>query len=76
MDRTKQEKLPIDAKLLFEAVIELNISRRSVELYQPEHPLLKDSVQRAFEVLIKVFEQVGLLQKGAERTSTLCLSII
>ena len=56
MEETKQEKLPIDAKLLSEAVIELNISRRSVGLYPPEHPILKESIQRAFEFLTKLFE--------------------
>jgi HEAT repeat protein len=56
MDEIKQEKLPIDAKLLSEAVIELNISRRSVGLYPPEHPILKSSIEKAFELLRKLFE--------------------
>jgi hypothetical protein len=56
MDETKQEKLPIDARLLSEAVIELNISRRSVGLYPPEHPILKNSIDKAFELLQKLFE--------------------
>jgi len=56
MDETKQEKLPIDARLLSEAVIELNISRRSVGLYPPEHPILKSSIEKAFELLRKLFE--------------------
>jgi hypothetical protein len=56
MDEVKQEKLPIDARLLSEAVIELNISRRSVGLYPPEHPILKSSIEKAFELLQKLFE--------------------
>ena len=56
MEEKKQEKLPIDAKLLSEAVIELNISRRSVGLYPPEHPIAKESINRAFELLNKLFE--------------------
>ncbi|MBM4128905.1 MAG: HEAT repeat domain-containing protein [Nitrospira sp.] len=56
MDEVKQEKLPIDAKLLSEAVIELNISRRSVGLYPPEHPFIKGSINRAYENLMKLFE--------------------
>jgi hypothetical protein len=55
MDEVKQEKLPIDARLLSEAVIEINISRRSVGLYPPEHPFIKDSINRAFENLKKLF---------------------
>ena len=56
MEEKKQEKLPIDAKLLSAAVIELNISRRSVGLYPPEHPIAKESINRAFELLNKLFE--------------------
>lgn len=53
---SKHEKLPLDAKLLSEAVIELNISRRSVGLYPPEHPHIRDSIARAFDYLEKLFE--------------------
>jgi hypothetical protein len=52
----KIEKLPIDAKLLTDAVIELNISRRSVGLYPREHPIVKESIERAFAFLTKLFE--------------------
>ena len=54
-EKTK-EKLPLDAKLLTDAVIELNISRRSVGLYPPEHPFTKESLEKAFEFLQKLFE--------------------
>ena len=56
MPEEKQEKLPLDAKLLSDAVIELNISRRSVGLYPPEHPIVRTSIERAFEHLQKLFE--------------------
>ncbi len=56
MSEDKQEKLPLDAKLLSDAVIELNISRRSVGLYPPEHPIVRTSIERAFEHLQKLFE--------------------
>ncbi|MBI5846889.1 MAG: HEAT repeat domain-containing protein [Nitrospirae bacterium] len=56
MPEDKQEKLPLDAKLLSDAVIELNISRRSVGLYPPEHPIVRASIERAFEHLRKLFE--------------------
>jgi HEAT repeat protein len=52
----KQDKLPLDAKLLSEAVIELNISRRSVGMYPAEHPIVKESIERAFACLKKLFE--------------------
>lgn len=54
--KEKQEKLPLDAKLLSDAVIELNISRRSVGLYPPEHPITKQSIKSAFALLKKLFE--------------------
>ena len=50
------EKLPLDAKLLSDAVIELNISRRSVGLYPPEHPIVRKSIDRAYQYLQKLFE--------------------
>lgn len=56
MQEEIQEKLPLDAKLLSDAVIELNISRRSVGLYPPEHPIVRTSIERAFEHLQKLFE--------------------
>ncbi len=52
----KPEKIPIDAKLLSDAVIELNISRRSVGLYPREHPITRESIERAYELLRKLFE--------------------
>lgn len=54
--KEKQEKLPLDAKLLSDAVIELNISRRSVGLYPPEHPITRQSIKSAFALLNKLFE--------------------
>ncbi len=51
-----QEKLPIDAKLLSDAIIELNISRRSVGLYPSDHPITKQFISRAYEFLKKLFE--------------------
>jgi HEAT repeat protein len=51
-----QEKLPLDARLLSEAVIELNISRRNVALYPPEHAIIRDSMERAFGLLQRLFE--------------------
>ena len=55
-EEKKREKLPIDARLLTDAVIELNISRRSVGLYPREHPITKASLEKAFHFLQKLFE--------------------
>ncbi len=56
MEEKKREKLPIDAKLLSDAVIELNISRRSVSLYPREHPITRESLEKAFEFLKRLLE--------------------
>ncbi|MEF9475175.1 MAG: HEAT repeat domain-containing protein [Candidatus Mariimomonas ferrooxydans] len=55
-EKEKKEKLPLDAKLLSDAVIELNISRRSVGLYPSEHPITKKSIESAYSLLKKLFE--------------------
>ncbi|MHB8881250.1 MAG: HEAT repeat domain-containing protein [Thermodesulfovibrionales bacterium] len=52
----KTEKIPIDAKLLTDAVIELNISRRSVGMYPRDHPIVRESIQKAFGILNRLFE--------------------
>jgi hypothetical protein len=56
MEEKKKEKLPLDAKLLSDAVIELNISRRSVGLYPREHPIARESIEKAFALLEKLFD--------------------
>ena len=56
MANEPQEKLPLDAKLLSDAVIELNISRRSVGIYPPEHPIVRQAIDRALQHLLKLFE--------------------
>lgn len=64
MEDEKLEKIPIDARLLSDAVIELNISRRSVGLYPREHPITRDSLERAFGFLQKLFELRGSITLG------------
>lgn len=64
MDETKQEKLPIDARLLSIAVIELNISRKNVELYPPDHPIIKESIDRALENLKKLLKTRSTVTLG------------
>jgi hypothetical protein len=55
-ERENKKQQPLDAKLLSDAVIELNISRRSVGLYPAEHPITRQSIHNAHELLKKLFE--------------------
>ncbi len=52
----EREKLPLDAKILSEAIIELNISRRNVSIYPKGHPSVEQSLDRAYEKLQKLFD--------------------
>lgn len=52
----EQGQLPLDARLLSEAVIELNISRRNVAVYPPGHPAVERSLARAHALLLKLLE--------------------
>ena len=50
------EKIPLDARLLSYAIIELNISRRNVAIYPKEHPSVERSLNHAFKFLQQLFE--------------------
>ncbi|HDH05924.1 MAG TPA: HEAT repeat domain-containing protein [Nitrospirae bacterium] len=52
----KTENLPLDTRLLSDAIIELNISRRNVAIYPKDHPIVEHSLNRAFGFLQKLFE--------------------
>lgn len=52
----ESEKIPLDARLLSDAIIELNISRRNVAIYPKDHPSVDKSLNRVFEFLQKLFE--------------------
>ncbi len=65
--KEKAEKIPIDAKLLSDAVIELNISRRSVGLYPREHPITRESIERAYGFLCKLFEFRSAITLGVAK---------
>ncbi len=51
-----REKLPLDAKLLSEAIIELNISARNVSIYPEDHPSIEKTINKVHELLQKLFE--------------------
>ncbi|MFA6056130.1 MAG: HEAT repeat domain-containing protein [Thermodesulfovibrionales bacterium] len=48
--------IKVDVRLLSDAVIELNISRRNVSIYPEDHPSVENSLNRSFELLQKIFQ--------------------
>jgi hypothetical protein len=52
----REENLPLDTRLLSDAIIELNISRHNVAIYPKNHPIVEKSLNRAFDFLQKLFE--------------------
>jgi hypothetical protein len=55
-EEIKKEELPLDARLLSAAIIEFNISRKSVGLYPPDHAIIVNSIDKAYELLSRIFE--------------------
>ena len=51
-----EREIPLDTRLLSEAVIELNISRKNVGIYPPGHIQITKSIDRAYNLLQKMFE--------------------
>src|SRR3972149_903886 len=51
-----EREIPLDTRLLSDAVIELNISRKNVGIYPPGHLQIVKSIDRAYEVLLRMFE--------------------
>ncbi len=58
------EPLPLDAKLLSEAIIEFNISRRNVGIYPSGHGIIAASIERARELFLKLFEMRSEISLG------------
>ena len=52
----KKEKLPLDARMLSDAIIELNIARRNVSVYPKGHHLVEKSLDRTFDFFKSLFE--------------------
>ena len=55
MDSLKED-IPLDGKLLGEAIIELNISRHNVSIYPKNHPIVETSLDRSYNFLQRLFE--------------------
>lgn len=53
---SERKKVAIDARLLSDAIIELNIARRNVAIYPKDHPSVDRSLNRAFGFLNRLFE--------------------
>jgi hypothetical protein len=50
-----ERDVPLDTRMLSDAVIELNISRKNVGIYPPGHVQITKSIDRAFDMLLKLF---------------------
>jgi HEAT repeat protein len=48
--------LPLDTRLLSDAIMELSIARRNVSIYPKDHPIVEQSLRRAYNFFHKLFE--------------------
>lgn len=64
-------ELPFDTKLLSDAVIELNISRKNIGIYPPGHIQIIRSIDRTFEILTRLFEIRPELTLGVAKDTLL-----
>jgi len=55
-DILTKSDLPLDTRLLSEAIYELNISRHNVSIYPRNHPIVEKSLGQAYAFLLKLFE--------------------
>jgi len=65
------KEVPLDTRLLSEAIIELNISRKNVGIYPPGHIQITRSIDRAFEILQKLFEVRAEMTLGIAKDTLL-----
>jgi HEAT repeats/PBS lyase HEAT-like repeat len=54
--QARERELPLDTRLLSEAIIELNISRKNVGIYPPGHIQITRSIDRTYDIFLKLFE--------------------
>lgn len=66
-EEQEPKRLPLDARLLSEAVIELNILRRNVGLYPPSHAIIQNSIDRTFVLLEKLLDVRAEITLGIAR---------
>lgn len=56
VQRQSDSELPIDARLLSDAIIEFNISRRNVGVYPKGHSIISSSIDRSWHLFEQLFE--------------------
>lgn len=66
-----EREIPLDTQLLSEAVIELNISRKNVGIYPPGHIQITRSIDRAYQILQKMFELRAEMTLGVAKDTLL-----
>lgn len=66
-----EREVPLDTRLLSEAVIELNISRKNVGIYPPGHIQITKSIDRAYNLLQKMFEIRAEMTLGVAKDTLL-----
>jgi hypothetical protein len=66
-----EKEIPLDTRLLSEAVIELNISRKNVGIYPAGHIQITKSIDRAYEILQKLFEIRSEMTLGVAKDTLL-----
>jgi hypothetical protein len=66
-----EHDVPLDMRLLSEAVIELNISRKNVGIYPPGHIQIANSIDRAYQLLQKMFEIRNEMTLGVAKDTLL-----
>ncbi len=64
-------ELPLDTRLLSDAVIELNISRKNVSIYPPNHIQITKSIDRTFQLLTRLFQVRPEMTLGVARDTLL-----
>ncbi len=55
MAEEPRAKLPLDVKLLADVVVDMNLWRRSIGIYPPEHPAIKNAIERTSQNFEKLF---------------------
>ncbi len=68
---TPEREMPLDTRLLSEAVIELNISRKNVGIYPASHIQITRSIDRAYDILRKLFEVRNEMTLGVAKDTLL-----
>ena len=69
--QSAEREIALDMRLLSEAVIELNISRKNVGIYPPGHVQITKSIERAYLILQQLFEIRSEMTLGVAKDTLL-----